>query len=416
MKILVVGSGGREHALVWRLAKRPGVEIYALPGNPGIARLAQCVPSPDLSPASIFSIARSLQVDLTVIGPEAPLVAGVVDLFRGANMLIIGPMADAALLEGSKVYAKQFFSKHSIPTAAFETADSPAEAFLVLDRFSYPLVIKADGLAAGKGVVIARDRNEAEAAILSLGPRLVIEEFLEGKEVSFIALSDGRTVLPLLPARDHKRALDLDRGPYTGGMGAYCEASLLTSEQSTEILDRIIRPTVEATDFTGFLYAGLMMTASGPKLLEFNVRLGDPEAQALLYHLNTDLGEVLFAAANRNLASVRLTWKPGVSVCVVLAAAGYPGEFRSGDPISGIESAENAGATVFQAGTRVGWSGCVTNSGRVLGVTAAGENLAEAADRAYFAVSQIHFAGMQYRSDIGRPGPRIGIIESAPGT
>ncbi|MDQ6678217.1 MAG: phosphoribosylamine--glycine ligase [Acidobacteriota bacterium] len=403
MKILVVGSGGREHAVVWRLAKRPGVDLYALPGNPGMARLAQCVPSPNLSPASILSVARALQVDLTVIGPEAPLVAGVVDLFRAAGMLIVGPTAEAALLEGSKIYAKQFFSAHQIPTAAFETANDPEEAFRLLDRFSFPVVIKADGLASGKGVIISRNRKEAEAAILSLGPTIVIEEFLEGKEISFIVLSDGQTILPLLPARDHKRALDGDQGPNTGGMGAFCDSSLLTSGQSTEIMDRIIRPTVEATAFTGFLYAGLMMTASGPKLLEFNVRLGDPEAQALLHHLENDLAEVLFAAANGSLAPTTLTWKPGASVSVVLAAAGYPGEVRSGDIISGIEDAEITGATVFQAGTRVGWSGCVTNGGRVLSVTASGANLRAAANRAYSAIQHIHFSGMHYRRDIGCP-------------
>ncbi|MCU1259476.1 MAG: phosphoribosylamine--glycine ligase, partial [Bryobacterales bacterium] len=282
MKILVVGAGGREHALVSRLGRNTLNDLYALPGNPGIARIAQCLPLTDSSPESILAAANSVNADLTVIGPEAPLVAGVADLFRAAGRLIVGPTAEAARLEGSKVFAKTFFRDRGIPTAQFIVAEEREEARRALDRFTYPVVIKADGLAAGKGVVIAQDRVHAEHAIDSLGPRLVIEEYLEGPEVSFIVLSDGTNVVPLMPSRDHKRVFDHDEGPNTGGMGAYCDHSLVTDAQAIQIMETIIQPVVDATQYTGFLYAGLILTASGPKVLEFNVRLGDPEAQAIL--------------------------------------------------------------------------------------------------------------------------------------
>ena len=403
MKILIIGSGGREHALAWRLAKSPATELYALPGNPGIARLAECIPALSLTPANILAAAQTLAVDLTIIGPEAPLVAGVVDLFRSANLAIVGPSAEAARLEGSKVYAKRFFNLHAIPTARFETVTSPAEAIDAIGRFNFPIVIKADGLAAGKGVVIAQNRAEAERAFEILGPAMVVEEFLEGKEVSFIVLSDGRNVIPLLPARDHKRALDGDSGPNTGGMGAYCDASLLTDTEIGQILDRIIQPTVYATGFTGFLYAGLMMTAQGPKLLEYNVRLGDPETQALMHHLDDDFAGILHSAAQGTLKARPLHWRDGVSHCVVAAAGGYPGPYRTADAITGIEKAESCGAAVFHAGTRVGWSGYATAGGRVLNVTTSGPNLTEAARKTYECLSHIKFEGMHYRRDIGRP-------------
>lgn len=402
MKILIVGSGGREHALAWRLAKRPGNELFAMPGNPGMARLAACIPAPALDPKSILSAALSLAVDLTIIGPEAPLVAGVVDLFRAAKLLIIGPTADAARLEGSKIYAKRFFAQHHIPTASFETVTTQAEAQTALEHFTFPVVIKADGLAAGKGVVIAQTVQQAEQAIVSIGYPLVIEEFMTGPEVSFIVLSDGRTAVPLLPSRDHKRALDGDLGPNTGGMGAFCHHSLLTDVQRTQILEQMIWPTIQATGFTGFLYAGVMLTASGPKLLEYNVRLGDPETQALMHHFDDDLGGILLTAAEGNLDSPTLQWKPGASHCVVMAAHGYPGRYRSGDAITGLAEAENKGATVFHAGTRVGWSGYVTGGGRVLGVTSSGGTIEESAANTYAQLESIHFEGMHYRRDIGR--------------
>jgi phosphoribosylamine--glycine ligase len=402
MKILVAGSGGREHALAWRLAQSPHTEVYAIPGNPGIAQVAQCLPGPGITPNAILAAAKTLRADLTVIGPEAPLIGGVVDLFHTEHRAIIGPNAQAAQLEGSKIFAKTFFQQHGIPTAEFATVDNHADAIRALDRFGLPVVIKADGLAAGKGVIIAHERSEAEHALETLGPTLVIEEFLQGPEVSFIVLSDGRNVVPLLPARDHKRIFDGDQGPNTGGMGAYCDANLLEPLEMTRILETIIWPTVEATAFTGFLYAGLIMTQAGPKILEYNVRLGDPETQAIMHHMKSNFAEVLTAAAHGKLGVRDLDWKPGASACVVMAAEGYPGTPHIGDPISGIDDAQATGASVFHAGTRVGWAGPVTAGGRVLGVTATGANVEDAARKAYDAVAKIQFRGMQYRRDIGQ--------------
>jgi phosphoribosylamine--glycine ligase len=395
MKILIVGSGGREHALAWKLAQSPGAELYCAPGNPGMARLAKCV---------ALTEAEAIRPDLTVVGPEVPLVDGIADRFRAAGLPIVGPTRDAAQLEGSKVFAKNFFVQSRIPTAEFVTVENAVEARAALDRFGFPVVLKADGLAAGKGVVIAHDRAEAEAALATLTGRLVIEEFLTGEEVSFIALCDGRDALPLAPTQDHKAVNDGDTGPNTGGMGAYCDSRILTEQQTREALDRVILPTVERTKFSGFLYAGLMMTAAGPKVLEFNVRLGDPETQPLMHRMDGDFAPALAAAASGRLAGERLNWKTGPSVCVVLASGGYPGKFESGKPIRGIEAAEKTGAVVFQAGTRDGASGLETSGGRVLGVTASGTDLRSAIAAAYRGVESITFAGMHYRRDIGQKG------------
>jgi phosphoribosylamine--glycine ligase len=410
MRILLLGGGGREHALAWKLAQSPGVSIYAAPGNPGIARIGTCCPVVDSSPESFLSIAEHVGADLTVVGPEAPLVAGVVDAFRARGRTIFGPDRAAAQLEGSKVFAKSFLIQSNIPTADYVTVNNETDARRALDRFGFPVVLKADGLAAGKGVVVAQTRAEAEQALATLKGRLVIEEFLRGEEVSFIALCDGRNVLPLAPTQDHKAVFDGDTGPNTGGMGAYCDAAILTDAQTREILDRVIYPTVEATRFTGFLYAGMMMTADGPKVLEFNVRMGDPETQPLMHRLISDFAAVLMAAAEGNLGSAQLAWRAGPSVCVVLASGGYPGAYESGRAISGIESAEALGATVFHAGTRKGAQGLETAGGRVLGVTAGGDDLRTAIDGAYEAVRQVHFEGMHYRSDIGCKGLRRYVI------
>ena len=400
MKILVIGSGGREHALAWKLAQSPGVEVFAAPGNPGIAKVGTCLAAPPIGAA------ESIGADLTVVGPEAPLVVGIVDEFRARGLKIIGPAAAAARLEGSKIFAKYFLRQMEIPTARFLTADNPEEARRALDRFPLPVVLKADGLAAGKGVVIARDRGEAEAALGTLRGRLVIEEYLEGEEVSFIALCDGKSAVPLAATQDHKAACDGDRGPNTGGMGAYSDSTILTEAEAREILDRVIRPTVDATGFTGFLYAGLMMTAAGPKVLEFNVRLGDPETQPLMHRMTTDFAQVLLAAAHGDLDEVKLAWRSGPSVCVVLASGGYPGSYETGKPIHGIDTAEATGATVFHAGTRERSSNLETAAGRVLGVTASGPDLAIAIENAYRGVRAIHFEGIHYRTDIGAKGVR----------
>jgi phosphoribosylamine--glycine ligase len=371
-------------------------------------------------PQDFLELAESVSADLTVVGPEAPLVEGVVDRFRQAGRLIVGPTAAAARLEGSKIFAKEAMQRFGVPTGRCTKVDNHAEAVAVLDRFSYPVVLKADGLAAGKGVIIAQDRREAEEALQGLlsgalvgkaGSRLLIEEFLAGEEVSFIGLSDGKNVLPLEPTQDHKAIFDGDKGPNTGGMGAYCDSRILTASQTSQIMERVMLPVVEGMrregcPFTGFLYAGLMMTAGEPKVLEFNVRLGDPETQALMHRMSGDFVPLLEAAARGDLRNAAAAWHAAPSVCVVLAAAGYPGTPRKGDAISGIEEAEAGGATVFHAGTKVGPNGLVTSGGRVLGVTASGDDLRTAIDRSYAAVEKIRFEGMQYRHDIGHKGLR----------
>jgi phosphoribosylamine--glycine ligase len=410
VKIMIVGGGGREHALAWRLSQSRSVKgIIVSPGNPGIAQVATCVPAPrDVT--GFAEIAHAHGADLTIVGPEAPLVAGIVDDFHQKRLKIIGPTREAAKLEGSKVFAKRFLQRMGIPTARSISADTYDEALLFLKNFSFPVVIKADGLAAGKGVMIAQNQEEAKNAIQRLGPDLVIEEFLEGEEISFIGISNGQTILPLAPTQDHKRIFDKDQGPNTGGMGAYVDARLLTSEQTTQIMDRIMIPAIvgmreSGTPFTGFLYAGIMMTADGPKVLEFNVRLGDPETQALMHSFRGDFADFLGMMVSGVGGITARAWGT-CSVCVVLAAQGYPEAPRTGDTITGIEQAEATGAIVFQAGTKRVDHQLVTNGGRVLGVTAAGDTLQAALAKAYEAVGKVHFVGMQYRADIGRKGLR----------
>jgi phosphoribosylamine--glycine ligase len=406
MKILVIGSGGREHALCWKLAQSPKMSaLYAAPGNPGIARVARCLAASDYLLA-----AESIDADLTVVGPEAPLAAGVVDLFRSRGRPIVGPTAEAARLESSKTFAKEFMLRAGIPTARFATVNTPDEARAALHVFDFPVVFKADGLAAGKGVIIAGSAEEARQAMTQLltpGSSLVIEEFLTGEEVSFIVLSDGVNILALEPTQDHKTVHDGDTGPNTGGMGAYCDGRILSDFQKSEIMAQVIHPAIqnmraEGRPFTGFLYAGVMMTAQGPKVLEFNARLGDPETQVLMHRMASDFVEPLFAAAHGTLDTTQLKWRPEPSVCVVLAAAGYPGAVRSGDPIEGLD--QTSDAVVFHAGTKSIQDGLVTSGGRVLGVTARGETLPAAIENTYAEVRKIHFEGMHYRTDIGRKG------------
>ena len=396
MKILIVGYGGREHALAWRL-KQNGHQLFSAPGNPGLAHEGQIYPRTDY-----LALAEELKPDLTVVGPEAPLVAGVVNEFRAAGLKIVGPDRNCAQLEASKILSKKFMELARIPTARAERVEDLPAAQRALSRFPLPIVIKADGLAAGKGVIIAQTQEEAEQAIESLGPKLVIEEFLTGEEVSFIALCDGKSVLALEPSQDHKAVHDNDQGSNTGGMGAYCDSRILTPAQSEQILNTVIKPVVERTGFTGFLYAGLMMTSEGAKTLEFNVRLGDPETQALMHRLDCDFGEVLLAAAEGRLENQKLKWKADPSVAIVLAAHGYPGTVRTGDEIHGIDQVENA--VVFQAGTKEEDGKLFTAGGRVLAVTSSGPTLHAAIRNAYSAAESIHFQGRHYRSDIGKKG------------
>jgi phosphoribosylamine--glycine ligase len=400
-----VGSGGREHALVWKLAQHDGVELFAAPGNPGIADHATCVATPDYLHA-----ADSVRADLTVVGPEAPLAAGIVDAFRAEGRLIVGPTAAAAQLESSKAFSKAFMDRAGIPTARSITVATYQDALTALHRFSLPVVIKADGLMAGKGVIIAQSRDDAEQAITQLllsGSQIVIEEFLTGEEASFIVLSDGDQVLPLDPSQDHKAVGDGDTGPNTGGMGAYCDGRILTESQIQRVMDTIIQPAIhlmrgDGITFTGFLYAGLMMTDDGAKVLEFNARLGDPETQVLMHRMRSDFVPHLEAAARGALDDTKLEWASDPSVCVVMAAHGYPGNVRTSDTITGLHNVDHA--TVFQAGTKLYKNDLITSGGRVLGVTASGPDLASAIRNTYAAVDQIHFDGMHYRHDIGQKG------------
>jgi phosphoribosylamine--glycine ligase len=419
LKILVLGSGGREHALAWKLAQsHHHPEVFIAPGNAGTASVGQNVPISTITPAAIAKLARDYHIDLVVVGPEQPLVEGVADALRTEGIPVLGPSSSAARIEGSKIFAKELMARHRIPTARFAVAESPAAALAVLSDFPAPVVLKADGLAAGKGVIIAQTIDEARAAVTNLmesrsvgdaGTRIVIEEFLVGEEVSFIVLTDGTSVVAFPPAQDHKAIFEGDQGPNTGGMGAYCDSRILSPETTALILDTIIQPTLKAMEeegvpFQGFLFAGLIMTADGPKVLEFNARLGDPEAQTLLTALDSDLVDLCVAATTASLASVPVRWKSGPSVCIVLAAANYPGKPRLGDPISGLAEAEAAGAIVFHAGTALAENHILTAGGRVLGVTASGDTLPEALDSAYRAAGHIAFDGMQRRNDIGAKG------------
>lgn len=400
MKALVIGAGGREHALAWRLRNSASVkEVYACPGNPGISQVADCISGLDY-----VAIAEELRPDLTVVGPEAPLVDGIVNRFRDRGFAIVGPNAANAALEGSKAHSKRFMHKLGVPTARFQIAETPQNALDALGHFRYPVVLKTDGLAAGKGVIIAANRSEAEQAISTLACPLVLEEFLEGEELSFIVLADGKRAVPLEPSQDHKRVFDEDRGPNTGGMGAYSDSRLLDASERGRIMDTIVDPVVRATGYTGFLYAGLMMTGAGPSVLEFNVRMGDPETQPLMMRLESDWGEVLLAAARGSLGVDRLAWSAEPATCVVLASAGYPGAYETGKEITGLDRVRDA--VVFHAGTKVENGRAVTAGGRVLGVTARGRDLAESIAKAYGACETIAFEGMHYRGDIGAKGLR----------
>jgi len=405
-----LGSGGREDALGWRLRQSPSCDtLIAAPGNPGIARWAGCVAIDPCDPRAVVDLARRAAIDLVVVGPEAPLVAGVGDALRAAGIAVFGPNAAAARLEGSKGFTKDLCRDHGIPTAAYVRAERMDDALAALDRFTIPVVIKADGLAAGKGVTVAMSRAEAEAAINAAGNGpLVIEEFLAGEEASLFALVDGATAVPFASAQDHKRVGEGDTGLNTGGMGAYAPAPVLTAELQSRAMDEIVRPTARAlaeagTPFSGVLYAGLMLTAQGPRLIEYNVRFGDPECEAIMPLVEGDFAEVLHAVATGRLAEIdapRLAARHAMTV--IVAARGYPGQPASGGAIREIEAAERVdGVTVFHAGTALTAAGLVAKGGRVLAVTAVADTFANARARAYRAVDQIDFADGFHRSDIG---------------
>ena len=415
-KVMILGSGGREHAIAWKLAQSAEVaKVYCMPGNPGTAAEAK-VHNLALKPTDadqVVAAARALNVTLVVIGPEAPLVAGVGDALRRAGIPVFGPNAAGAMLEGSKAHAKSFMVRHGIPTARYGRFDDTDAALGYLRDQPLPVVVKADGLAAGKGVVVAVERAEAEAAVhqfLKWGP-IVIEEFLEGEEASFIAIVVDGQVLPLAGSQDHKRLLDGDQGPNTGGMGAYSPTPILDTAMSERVLREVMRPaaqglTTDRTPYCGFLYAGLMIGPAGPKVLEFNCRLGDPETQPLMMRLRSDLYTLLLTAARGDPLPTALDWDSRAALCVVLAAAGYPDHPQTGDPICGLDETQGDTVKIFHAGTEARDGTVVTAGGRVLGVTALGENLAIAQRRTYAAVADIHWPGLQYRHDIGHRGLR----------
>ena len=414
MRVLVVGGGGREHALVWKLRQSPRVEaLCCAPGNAGIAADAECVPIAVDDLAGLERFARERRIDLTVVGPELPLTLGLVDRFAAAGLRAFGPTMAAARLEGSKAFTKELCRRYDVPGAAFGAFRDPGAAKDYIHAAGAPVVVKADGLASGKGVFICATVAEATRAVDELmrdrvlgeaGAQVVVEEFLEGEEVSFMALSDGTTVLPLATSQDHKRVHDGDRGPNTGGMGAYSPAPIMGPALHERVMREIIEPVVralarEGTPYVGVLYAGLMVQGDRAKLLEFNVRFGDPEAQVLLVRLRSDLVDLLERAATGRLAGASIDWDPRAAVCIVLAAEGYPGAVERGRPIAGVDAVRNA--LVFHAGTRRSDGTLVTDGGRVLGVTALGDTIAAAVEAAYGAAACVHWPGMHYRRDIG---------------
>lgn len=416
-KLLLIGQGGREHALAWKLAQSPEIDkIYAAPGNPGIAEIAECIPIKVEDTDKLLDFAQKKAIDLTVVGPEVPLMAGIVDRFQAGGLKIFGPSAAAARLEGSKVFAKNLFKKYGIPTAEYTVCDKLDDAYACARSFTEKgkaVVIKADGLAAGKGVVVAQSWNEAAQAIDSMikelsfgkaGEQIVIEECLTGEEVSFFAISDGQGFVSLLAAQDHKRIFDHDEGPNTGGMGAYSNPPVYTPELHQIVIEKVIKPVIKAMaaegcPYRGVLYAGLMVTAEGPKVLEFNARFGDPETQVLMPMLKGDLFPLLEAAAQGNLHDYQMAIEEGSCVGVVLASAGYPAAYEKGKTISGLDILEND-TLVFHAGTARNDRVLLTDGGRVMAVVARGRNIAEAIDKVYQEVGKVSFEGMYYRKDI----------------
>jgi len=417
MKVLIFGSGGREHALAWAVKRSERVaELVCAPGNGGIAQIARCVPADLKDLDSLIRVALEEQPALTIVGPELPLSLGIVDALQERGLRVFGPSRAGAQLESSKGFAKHFLQRHNIPTANYAVCSTAAELEKAVEFFHPPIVVKADGLAAGKGVLICQSRHTAieaaqglfTGALLGEAERqIIIEEFLEGDEISFLCLSDGKHVAPLAAAQDHKRIGEGDTGPNTGGMGVYSTDTLLEPGMTEWILHHIAEPTVsgmaeEGTPFVGVLYCGLMMTARGPQVLEFNARFGDPETQAILMRLDSDLVDALEACIDGRLSETALRWSQGASACVIASSAGYPGSYKTGFPISGLSAAARVpGVEVFHSGSAVLGNQLVTAGGRVLGVTAVAGSLQEALDRAYQAIAEIDFEGMYYRGDIG---------------
>ncbi len=424
MKVLVVGGGGREHALAWKLNESPKVEkVFIAPGNPGTALHGENVPISADDIPGLRDFALNENISLTVVGPELPLTLGIVDEFEKAGLKVFGPSKAAAEIEGSKSFSKELMTRYGIPTAFYQAFEKPGPAKAFIQEHEPPFVVKADGLAAGKGVIICRTRDEALDAVELImtrkafggaGKKIIIEEFLKGEEASFLAITDGKTVAPLAPAQDHKAVYDNDAGPNTGGMGAYSPAPIVTPEMERYITDTVMYPAVRAMEaegrpYKGVLYAGLMLTASGPRVLEFNCRFGDPETQPILMRMETDLFDVLMAAVEGRLDAVRIRWKDDAAVCVVMAAPGYPGDYVKGSEIKGLrEAALLKDAMVFHAGTTLRDGTVVTSGGRVLGVTALGGTIREAIARVYEAVSMISWEGAHFRKDIGQKALRTG--------
>jgi phosphoribosylamine--glycine ligase len=417
MKVLILGSGGREHALAWAVERSKRVtEVVCAPGNGGIAQIARCVPVDLRDIAAIVRLVEAEQPGLTIVGPELPLSLGIVDALQERGLRVFGPTRAAAMLESSKAFAKRFLQRHNIPTGNYAVCATPDELEKAIELFHPPIVVKADGLAAGKGVLICDSRQKAIEAANGLftgallgeaTQQVVIEEFLEGDEISFLCLSDGTHVVPLAPAQDHKRIGEGDTGPNTGGMGVYSTDAMLDAGMKEWILRHIAVPTIygmasEDAPFTGVLYCGLMMTARGPQVLEFNARFGDPETQAILLRLESDLVDALEACIDGRLNETELRWAPGASACVVASSAGYPGSYKTGFPITGLSAAARVpGVQIFHSGSALKNGQLLTAGGRVLGVTAAAPSLEEALDRAYQAMQEIHFEGIYYRRDIG---------------
>ena len=415
MDILVIGSGGREHALVSKLKESTKVEkIYCVPGNPGIAEIAECVTIDINDNAALVDFALTHGIGLTVVGPEIPLANGIVNDFNDKGLKIFGPTQGAAQIEGSKAFAKYLMEKYNIPTAGFAVFTDAEAAKQYITKQGAPVVVKADGLAAGKGVVVAMTVAEALAAVDMImcdnafglaGSQVVIEEFLVGEEASILAFTDGKTIVPMVAAQDHKRVYDNDQGPNTGGMGAYAPAPIITSTVSEQVMKKILQPTVNAMvsegyPYCGCLYLGLIMTNDGPKVIEFNARFGDPETQVVLPLLDSDLITIMESCIDGTLADVEIKWKDAAAVCIVMSSGGYPAKYNNGDAISGIENAQQQGAYVFHAGTAAREGQFVTNGGRVLGVTAIANDIKQAVDKAYQAVEKIKFNGMHFRKDI----------------